>query len=182
MTSDRSTSNDEANREHRPDTHLGLGGLLKGLGYMVERLNELSKSGEEVNHTSTFGRGDGLGGVLNIQMRTGLSEREETGDGFDIQPEPRPNRGRAVEEVVVQEVREPEVDVHDEGDHLRVIAEMPGIEEGDVCFEIIGDVLSLHAEGEDAQYHTELLLPKLVEGGTVRVNNGIVELTCPLRP
>ena len=78
----------------------------------------------------------------------------------------------------VAEVREPIVDVFDEGDYLMVIAELPGVEEADIHLEIKGDILSLKAEGKDRKYSKEVLLPSEVEAGSLETQykSGIMEI------
>lgn len=53
------------------------------------------------------------------------------------------------EQVEAAEVREPIIDVFDEGDYLMVIVELSGVEESDIHLEIKGDFLNLKAEGKD---------------------------------
>lgn len=53
------------------------------------------------------------------------------------------------EQVEAAGVREPIIDVFDEGDYLMVIVELSGVEESDIHLEIKGDILNLKAEGKD---------------------------------
>ena len=80
--------------------------------------------------------------------------------------------------VEVAEVREPIVDVFDEGGYLMVIAELPGVDESDIHLEIKGDILTLKAEGKDRKYSKEVLLPSEVEGGSMETQyrSGIMEI------
>ena len=52
------------------------------------------------------------------------------------------------------------VDVFDEETGTSVIAEMPGIEEGDINCEIKGDILKISAEGKERKYQKEILLSR----------------------
>jgi len=79
----------------------------------------------------------------------------------------------------VQEAREPLVDVFDEGDHLLVIAEMPGAKAVDIDYEIEHDMLCVSTQGE-RRYTKEILLPtpvKAPERSSYR--NGIFYLKLP---
>jgi len=80
--------------------------------------------------------------------------------------------------VRVAEVQEPMVDVFDEGDHLMVIAELPGVEESDIHLDVEGDILSLKAEGKDRKYSKEVLLPAEVEADSMETQykSGILEI------
>jgi len=79
---------------------------------------------------------------------------------------------------VVAEVREPIVDIFDEGDKLVVIAELPGVEESDVSFEVKDDILNLSAEAKDRKYSKEVLLPSSVDANSAESSykNGILEI------
>jgi len=79
---------------------------------------------------------------------------------------------------VVAEVREPIVDVFDEGEKLIVLTELPGVEENDVHFEVKDDIVSLFAEAKDRRYSKEILLPSPVDADSVEscYRNGILEI------
>ena len=79
---------------------------------------------------------------------------------------------------VVDEVREPIVDIFDEEEKLVVIAELPGVEERDIHLEVMGDILNLSAEASDRKYSKEILLPSLVDAGSMESShkNGILEI------
>lgn len=79
--------------------------------------------------------------------------------------------------VAVEETREAVVDQFEEDDQIRVIAELPGVSESEIKYEIKGDVLRIWTEGE-RQYDTEVLLPSAVEPENVEssYNNGIFEM------
>ena len=78
----------------------------------------------------------------------------------------------------VEEVREPIVDIFDEGDTIKVIAELPGIEKSDVHTEVNGDILRLSADGRARKYSKEVLLPSIVDEDTIKSSygDGILEL------
>ena len=79
---------------------------------------------------------------------------------------------------VVEEEREPIVDVFDEETGINIIAEMPGIEEKDVNIEIKGDILNISAESNDRKYQKEILLsrPAKAEDMTWSYKNGMLEI------
>jgi HSP20 family protein len=80
---------------------------------------------------------------------------------------------------VVEEVREPIVDVFDEQDHILVIAELPGVSEDKIKIEVAGDILDITASDRDRKYAKEILLPSKVkkEGMKSSYKNGILEVT-----
>ena len=81
---------------------------------------------------------------------------------------------------MVQEVREPAVDVFEESDHTLIVAEMPGIGAEDVRLDVNGDLLTMTAERGDKKYRKEILLPAsfLREKMQVSCTNGVVEIRC----
>jgi HSP20 family protein len=150
----------------------GLGGWLGNLGELVRRLDEVS---EEVGKTGAFEK-DGLQGIYGVNVKVGLGR-----DGSrEVKVEPFGNvkRDAATGQTTVSGVREPIVDVLDEGDHLLVVAEMPGIELEDVKVSVEGDILTLEAVRGERQYRREILLPREADGATstTRLQNGIVEI------
>ncbi|MEI9479376.1 MAG: Hsp20/alpha crystallin family protein, partial [Deltaproteobacteria bacterium] len=80
---------------------------------------------------------------------------------------------------VVEEVREPIVDVFDEKDHILVIAELPGVTKEKIKVEVNGDILNLTTSDKDRQYAKEILLPCKVKVETLKTSykNGILEIT-----
>ncbi len=152
--------------------------ILKGLGQLVEKLGEIDKVGETLNHSGSLRGSDGkTRGIFGVQVKVGLG-------GQEIQLEPFGNLKPGVGDVeaVVHETREPVCDVFEEESELLIIAEMPGVTAEDVKLTIDGDLLSIRAERRDRKYAKELHLPRVVaiEKAKIKANNGVVEIRCPL--
>lgn len=152
---------------------LGFGGLFKGLGDFLDLLSDMVETGEEeVSRTGEFrvkGLGDKGRGVYGFTVRTGIG---------GIPRVERFGNIRATEEgPVVAEVREPLVDVFDEGQEIVVVAELPGVGEEEIHIEVQDDILSLETTGE-RQYAKEILLSETVDATTLQkaYKNGILEL------
>ena len=62
-----------------------------------------------------------------------------------------------------QPQREVITDVFDEGDHIKIVAELPGVEEKDISIAVDGKHLGISAEVAGRKYHKELELPSQVE-------------------
>jgi HSP20 family protein len=79
---------------------------------------------------------------------------------------------------VVEEVREPMVDIFDEKDRILVIAELPGVAENEIKIEVAGDILNLTASDKDRKYAREVLLPGKVRPDSIKSSykNGILEI------
>lgn len=158
---------------------LGFGGLFKGLGNFVDLLSEMvdtaetSETGEaEVTRTGEFkvkGMGEKGKGIYGFTVRTGIGGMPRVERFGNI---------RATESgPVVAEVREPMVDVFDEGHEIVVVAELPGVGEDEIRVAVQDDILSLETTGE-RKYAKEILLSGPVDAATLKktYNNGILEL------
>lgn len=152
---------------------LGFGGLFKGLGNFLDLLSEMVETGEEeVSRTGEFkvkGLGDKARGVYGFTVRTGI--------GGIPQVEHFGNIRTTDEGPMVAEVREPLVDLFDEGQEIVVVGELPGVDEEEIHIEVQDDILSLETTGE-RKYAKEILLPEAVDAATLRktYRNGILEL------
>jgi len=152
---------------------LGLGGIFKGLGDLLDVLSDMSEKGEsEASRTGEFkvkGLGEKGRGVYGVSVRTGI--------GGIPQVQRFGNIRSSEEGAVVADVREPLVDVFEEEQEIVVVAEMPGVAEDEVAIEIHDDVLSLTTTG-DRKYEKEIVLPAAVDGASVKKSfkNGILEL------
>jgi HSP20 family protein len=106
----------------------------------------------------------------------GLSIKEGLG-GTPI-VEPFGNVKRTAQGPVVEEQREPLVDIFDEEDHVSVIVELPGVQVSDIDTEIKGDILTLSAANNSHKYYKEVILPKNVDVSSAqrKYKNGILEI------
>ncbi len=154
---------------------LGLGDLFRGIGDLIELLKEMEAEGKsEVTRTGEL-RGTrrlkDLKGVYGFSVKVGLGG-EPTVETFG-------NIKKGEEGAVVEEVREPLVDVFDEKDAIRVIAELPGVEANDIKVELEGDILTIATVGQDRKYNKEILLPAKGKRDSLQTSyrNGILEVT-----
>lgn len=153
----------------RPGGGDGLGGLLRGLGDLINLAERLAEQGE-IKQEREFTSPGGARGVYGFTVRTGIGGTptvERFGNVRDTTEGP-----------VVSDTREPLVDVFDEGKEVVVVAEVPGVKEKDVHFEVTGDVLALSATGPKRKYEKEVLLPATVDPKAQRQSyqNGYLEL------
>ena len=155
---------------------LGLGGILKGFGDLVEKLGDLAKTGEQLSRTGEIhGAGKEVKGIYGFTVKVGLGD-----DGPRIEPFGNIRKDRESGHTVVQEVREPVVDVFEEEDHVLVVAEMPGVSVDDVKITVEDDLLTISAERGEKKYRKEVTLPASAtrEKAQVTCNNGVVEIKC----
>lgn len=156
----------------------GFEGILKGFTDLVEKLGELAEKGEQLSRTGEIqwkNREKDLKGVYGFSVKVGLG-----GEGVKVEPFGNIRKDEATGQSVVQEVREPIVDVFEEKDHTLVVAEMPGIAAGDVQIELKDDLMTIYAEKGEKKYRKEVLLPGSYSREKMQVscNNGILEIKC----
>jgi HSP20 family protein len=158
-------------------TEAGFGGVFRGLADLIEKLGDLAEKGEQLKKSGEFHHQD-VKGVYGFSVKMGLGQKGDQ----EVKVEPFGNlrRDRQSGETVVQEIREPVVDVFEEKDHTLVVAEMPGISARDVHLEVKEDLLTISAEKKDKKYRKEILLPRSysLEKMKVSCNNGILEIKC----
>jgi HSP20 family protein len=148
---------------------IGFGGLFKGIGNLIDLVSRLSEEDFEKRGEIT-GLPQGAKGIYGFSVRTlaGKPVVETFGNLRETTTGP-----------VVEEVREPMVDIFDEEDHILVIAELPGVSQDEIKIEVVGDILNLSACGTDRKYVKEMLLPSKVKAETLKTayKNGILEIT-----
>jgi len=133
----------------------GMGGFLGGLGTLLEKLSELSDKGEEFNKSGEFKGADGkVRGVYGFNIKVGLGD-----EGVKVEPFGNLGKDEKTGRPVVQEIREPLVDIFEEETCVLVVAEMPGVSEGDVQVDVHDDILTISAAKGEKKYRKEVLLP-----------------------
>ncbi|NJL34978.1 MAG: Hsp20/alpha crystallin family protein [Chloroflexaceae bacterium] len=168
---DNNTSRDTAGNVR---IDVNIGGIFKGLGGLMEALNEAAQQAEEqmrkanVNvETSSSSTGTAYG----FSFRTDIGG---TGGGPHVRTTVRTSTRTSS---AAPEAREPLVDVFDEGDEILVIVELPGVSMADIRIELNEDVLALETTGE-RRYVKEILLPAAVDTTMLQqtYRNGILEV------
>lgn len=165
----------EKNEEEKSEFDLGLGklslgGIFKNLGGMIELVSKAAESGESVVKAGELkGLGKEVKGVYGFSIKTmaGKPIIESFGNIKETPLGP-----------VVEEAREPLVDVFDEKDHIRIIAEMPGVEKDDIKIDVKKDRLEIKASSGERKYVKHIDLPADVDTDTLAVSykNGVMEI------
>jgi len=155
-----------------------IGGIFSGLTELIEKLGELAEKSEEISKSGNLQfdeKKKGLKGVYGFSVKVGGA-----GQGPKVEPFGNIREDRKTGRSVVQEVREPIVDVFEEDNHILVLAEMPGIEAEDVKIDIHDDILTFSAERSPHKYRKEVLMPGECSRDKIDVKcrNGIVEIKC----
>ena len=169
---------DEKKKNGEFEVNLGVGNmfgnLFKGIGNLFDLLSQISETEEkEISQTGKFG---GEGKWKDLQGVYGFSIR--VGAGGKAKVESFGNIRETKEGPIVEEIREPIVDLFDEGETIQVICELPGVEEEEIKVEVQGDILEILAEGKIKKYRKELLLSAKVkpESLSKSYKNGILEI------
>lgn len=151
---------------------LGFGGLLKGIGSLIDLVSEIAEDGatQAAKVGEVAALGGTLKGVYGFSVRTGLAGEpviEQFGNIHETESGS-----------VVTESREPIMDLLNEDDRIVIIMELPGIDENDVSVKVEGDILELAACTRDRRYQKTVRLPSAIVPDALESSyrNGILEL------
>ena len=170
---DKEADRNREKEENRVEIDFGagkisFGGLFKGLGNLIDLAEKLKEEGID-RGGEIKGLPRGARGVYGLSIRTlaGKPVIESFGNIRETAKGP-----------VVEEVREPIVDIFDEEDHILIIAELPGVTEETIKVEVAGDILNLSASDTGRKYAREILLPCKVNWSSLKTayKNGILEI------
>src|SRR3990167_676524 len=151
----------------------GIGGLFKGIEKLIDLAADLKEAGGEIKKEGEIDLSHlkkGMKGVFGFSVKTMTVGKTVV--------EPFGNVKKTPKGPIVEEEREPIIDVFDEKDEIRVYAEMPGVNEEAISLELKGDILELKAVSKDRKYYKEVLLPAKVKPETLTrsYKNGILEV------
>lgn len=169
-------------RSSRPAADHGgadIGGKLReffdALAATAEDITQRAGSAERATGEIPFSVGGKPGrAVFGYAVRVGLDgvKAERFGD-----MPPAPPRAGQKRTPPAPAPRAPIVDVFDEGETLRIVAELPGVESRDVRCAVTGDAVEIETTGPHA-YRKSVALPWPVLPGSLSQScrNGILEL------
>jgi HSP20 family protein len=145
---------------------------------VVEKLADLAETGQSLSQTGELKGLDPQGklrGVYGFSVKTALGNRGER--EVKIEPFGNIHRG-STGDASVEDVREPLVDVHEEEDHVLVLAEIPGVSKKDVALELSEDRLTIQAQRGEKRYRKEVVLPDRFPQQNMRWEcaNGILKI------
>jgi HSP20 family protein len=149
---------------------IGFGGIFKGLGNLIELASKMNEEG--INKSGEIkGLPKDMKGVYGFKIST-MSGGKPIIETFG-------NVKETAKGPVVEEVREPIVDIFDEKEHISIIVELPGVSKDKIKIEVNGDILNLNTSDKGRQYAKEILLPHKVNPETMKTayKNGILEIT-----
>ena len=143
--------------------------ILPGMGKLVKKLKktspELERKIEETDRE------------IKDRLEKGYSPKPTIKYGYSMKTlvgeekvEPKEKVKPKIERV------EPIVDIFDEKDRIKVIAELPGVSEDDIMVNLSGREIVIDAATEERRYHKIIELPCDVKDMKKRYKNGILEL------
>ncbi|MBI5193270.1 MAG: Hsp20/alpha crystallin family protein [Nitrospirae bacterium] len=172
------TKEKKRGKEEGLDIDLGvvkfsLGGLFKGVEKIMDLAADLKEAGGEVKKEGEIDLEHikkGMKGIFGISIKTAVGG-EPVVESFG-------NIKKTSEGSKVEEVREPIIDLFDESEEIVIMAEMPGINEGDINLDLKDGILDISAWSVDRKYRKEVLLPAKVKAETLTsgYKNGILEI------
>ncbi len=79
----------------------------------------------------------------------------------------------------LKDQREPLIDIVDEDDNIKVVAELPGVNKEDISLYLTENSLTIDVNTPERRYHKELELPVEIEEASARSRffNGVLETT-----
>ena len=159
-------------------------GALHGLGKIIPGFGELVKGLEK---SEAFqGRLKAADAEVERQLEKAPPLKRVEGTRRSIIPPTNRVRGTVnghglrqppsrAEAPSLKKQREVIVDIFDEGDYLKVIAELPGVDEKDIKAEMRDNLLILSAQASGREYYKEVKLPCLVKSElNLSYKNGIL--------
>ncbi len=151
---------------------ISFSGLFQGIGNVIDLMSRMEEEGQDAANqqkefTSPSGR---VKAVYGLSVKRGLGGRP-TVESFG-------NVKKTAKGPVVEEEREPLVDVFDEAEQIVVIVELPGVEEEHIHTEVQETSVTVSAANGERKYHKEVVLPKAVDAATLRskYKNGVLEI------
>lgn len=152
----------------------------KGLFGLVNDLVRLAEKSE------TFQKRIKLGekGVIDFRVRSGPIRKSAATKPIGSLKISKPKKETSLKEVPILptvgsiEQREPIVDIFEEGDDIRVMAELPGVEENEIILSIEDDTLTISTNTTPRKYYKRMELPNPVKNNAVESSyrNGILEV------
>jgi HSP20 family protein len=149
----------------------GLGKLFGGLKDIIDTVSDLS--GGELRREGTLGdTGGKVKGVYGFTVKTMDGSTSIREFGNKVKKDERDG------ELFIDPVREPIVDVMEEGEIYTIIAEIPGVSEGDITVVVNGDIVQITAKSATREYEKELLFKCKVAEEPVKKSyvNGMLEV------
>lgn len=170
-----------ANKKNKEETtgEFGFSGLLKGLSNLIDTAAAFAEKSQEFKKTGeiNFGNLENIKGLKDIKGVYGINVRTLKDGRPFVQS--FGNIKKTSDGPVVEEVREPIIDLFEEEGTTQIIAEMPGIDQKDIVVEAKDDIIIINACTNKRTYQKEVLLSKAVKQEDMdwSYKNGVLAIT-----
>jgi len=117
--------------------------------------------------------------VYGYSMSMGPDGKPIVQEFGNVKPSKRPGMfGFEQPALEPQDAREPLVDVMNEPDQVRVVAELPGVEKSEIKTSISEDTVTIRVDSPVRKYYKEVQLPSHVDPDSPKAsyNNGVLEI------
>lgn len=152
-------------------TSSGLGGLFKGIFDFVEKA---SKEGGEF--TREFKTPSGKKGVFSFGASRSMLTDRTRGEKFEVKRHESKTQKIEKKPKSEEKMRQLNLDVFDEKDHILIIGDMPGVEKENIRYEVEDNVLKIWTEvGRRYQKEIKLSSPVTKEVD-LNYRNGVLEI------
>jgi HSP20 family molecular chaperone IbpA len=152
----------------------GLAGLINNLASLAEKSESFRKE-FDVN---------GKKAVIDYQIRSGPLRSSNIGRRSLYRRSKQSSVVKSIQEPVSPvvdpiEEKEPIVDIFEEESKVFVMAELPGVSEEEIEWDVKGKTLTIKAGTTGRKYYKEIILPKLVDskGAESSYRNGVIEIS-----
>jgi len=118
--------------------------------------------------------------VYGYSITIGPDGKPQIREFGNIKPSSRPTPfGISMPEIKVSKEREPLIDIMEEDEEIKVLAELPGVEKDDINLNCTEKTLTISVDTENRKYYKELELPGEVDpkSAKARYKNGVLEVT-----
>lgn len=152
--------------------HISFTGFFHGLELLFDTVIKMEEEGKQEQRYE--GEANNPSGrfktAFGFSIKTNLLDNIST---QLVEPTKVVTRGPIVEAEI-----EPFVDFFNEQDHVLIIVELAGVEEGDIQIEVNGDIFILSTISSNHAYTKEMILPEDVDASTMtkKYTNGILEI------
>ena len=144
--------------------NFSLGGLFDGINKLVDLTEKLEEAGGGMKKESEF-KVDGHKGIFGFSVRNIVGK---DGKGTPV-VQHFGNIKKSDKGTVIEDTREPIVDVFKTDDVVQIVAELPGVLERKIQYTIAKDIFTLSTTGS-RKYEKEIKLPYPVYDKPVESN------------
>lgn len=155
--------------ENEPEIRIGgLGGVFRELTNLLSKVEDLAEKGDQIRELQDIAGVKGSRAIIGYNVRTIRGRRpivRKFGNIRETDAGP-----------VIEENRAPLVDIFDENDKIKVIAELPGVDKKDIKLNLDEKKLTISVDTEERKYYKEVELPSSAKAMTSGYKNGVLEV------